>query len=75
MKLPPSVLSWIIDYLINRLQYVRLKGVLSSAISTNIGAPQGTVLAPFLFLPYAADCRSTNESYLLVKFADDTELL
>ncbi|WP_419641928.1 RNA-directed DNA polymerase, partial [Thiolapillus sp.] len=75
MKLPSSVISWIFDYLTNRLQYVRLNGVLSSVICTNTGAPQGTVLAPFLFSLYTADCRSTDESCPLVKFADDTELV
>ena len=58
-----------------RLQYVRLNGLLSSAISTNTGAPQGTVLAPFLFALYTADCRSTDKLFLLVKFVDDTELV
>ena len=75
MKLPSSVISWIFDYLTSRLQYVRLNGLLSSATSTNTGAPQGTVLAPFLFAMYTADCRSTDESCPLVKFADDTELV
>ena len=46
-----------------------------SVISTNTGEPQGTVLAPFLFALYTADCRSTDESCPLVKFADDTELV
>ena len=41
MKVPSSVISWIFDYLTRRLQYVRLNGLLSSAISTNTGAPQG----------------------------------
>ena len=36
---------------------------------------QGTVFAPFLFVLYTADCRSTGESCPLVKFADDTELV
>ena len=54
--------------------YVRLNGVRSSAIRTNIGAPQGTVLAPFLFLLYTTDCRSTDESRPLETFADDTVL-
>ena len=54
--------------------YVRLIGVLLSVICTNTGVPQGTVLAPFLFSLYTADCRSTDESCPLVKFADDTEL-
>ena len=63
MKLPSSVILWIFDYLTNRLQYARLNGVLSSAIYTNTGAPQGTVLAPFLFSLYTADCRNTDEWY------------
>ena len=62
MKLPSSIISWIFDYLTNRLQYVRLNELLSSAIRTNTGASQGTVLAPFLFALYTADCRSTDES-------------
>ena len=74
IKLSSSVISCIFDYLTNRLQCVRLNGVLSFVICTNTGAPQGTVLAPFLFSLYIADCRSTNESCPLVKFADDTEL-
>ena len=80
MKLPSSVISWIFDYLTSRLQYIRLNGLLSSAItsinnSTNTGTPQGTVLAPFLFALYTADCRSTEEPCPLVKFADDIELV
>ena len=75
MKLPSSVVLWIFDYLTNRFQYVRLNGVLSSVISTNTGAPQGTILAPFLFSLCTADCRSTDESCPLVKCADDTELV
>ena len=55
--------------------YVRLIGVLLSVICTNTGVPQGTVLAPFLFSLYTADCRSTDESCSLVKFANDTELI
>ena len=72
MKLPSSVVSWIFDYLTSRLQYVKPAGLLSAAISTNTGAPQGTGLAPFLFALYTADCRSTDESCPLV---DDTELV
>ena len=75
MKLPSSVISCIFDYLTNRLQYVKPAGLLSAAISTNTGAPQGTGLAPFLFAQYTADCRSTDESCPLVKFADDAELV
>ena len=75
MKLPSSVISWIFVYLTSRLQYVRLNGLVSSAIKTNTGAPQGTVLAPFLLALYTADCRSTDESCPVVKFVDHTELV
>ena len=75
MKLPSSAISWIFDYIKNRLQYVWLNVVLSSAIRINTGAPQGTVLTPFLFSLYTADYRSTGESCPVTKFADDTELV
>ena len=48
---------------------------MSSAIRTSTGTPQGTVLAPFLFALYTGDCRITDESCPVVKFADDTELV
>ena len=48
---------------------------MSSVVCTNTGAPQGTVLAPFLFSLYTADCKNTAESCPSVKFADDTELV
>ena len=61
MKLPSSAFSCIFDYIKNILQYVRLNVVLSSAIRTNTGAPQGTVLTPFPFSLYTADCRGIDE--------------
>ena len=75
MKLTSSVISWIFDYLTNRLQYVRLNGVLSSVICTSTGTPQGTVLAPFLFSLFTADFSSTDGSCPLVNYADGTELV
>ena len=68
-----SVASWIFDHLTDRLQYLGLNGVLSHVICTNTHAPQGTVLAPFLFSLYTANCRNTDESCPSMKFADDTE--
>ena len=75
MKLPSSVVSWIFDYLTNRLQYIWLNGELSSVICTSTGAPHGTVLAPFLLSLSTADCRSTDGLCPLVKCADDTKLV
>ena len=49
--------------------------MLSSILFTNTGAPQGTVLSPFLFSLYTADCRSTHENCIIDKYADDTALV
>ena len=45
-----SLILWVLDYLNSRPQFVRLSPILTSnTIKTNTGAPQGTVLSPFLF--------------------------
>ncbi|XP_019210193.1 NACHT, LRR and PYD domains-containing protein 3-like [Oreochromis niloticus] len=41
--------SWIIYYLTSRPQYVRLWDCVSEVVVCSTGAPEGTVLAPFLF--------------------------
>ena len=56
-----STVLWILSYLTNRPQYVKLSGtVRSDVIFTSTGAPQGTVLSPFFFSVYTADCRSSH---------------
>ena len=73
LNIPSNYCLWIMDYLTGRSQYVRLdKNVTSGTIMSNTGTPQGTVLAPFLFTVYTADCRSLVEECPLIKFADDT---
>jgi hypothetical protein len=74
---PNSLSAWILDYLTNRTQFVKISGSgnRSAMITSNTGAPQGTVLAPFLFTLYTSDCRSTEASCPLIKFADDTAMV
>ncbi len=76
-SVPSSTLAWILDYLTNRSQYVKItcNDTLSKCIKSNTGAPQGTVLAPFLFTLYTSDCRSSEPSCPLIKFADDTAMM
>uniref|UniRef100_A0A1A8MF94 Reverse transcriptase domain-containing protein n=1 Tax=Nothobranchius pienaari TaxID=704102 RepID=A0A1A8MF94_9TELE len=74
-KLHNSTTAWILDYLLNRPQFVRVGGKCSDLIFTNSGAPQGTVLSPFLFTLYTADYRHSLPSCHLQKFSDDTALL
>ena len=77
MELPPNLVMWIIRYLTERSQFVYLRSSdsRSSLLCSNTGAPQGTVLAPFLFTAYTADFQICDNNCILVKFADDTALI
>ena len=69
----PSLL--IPSYLTDRTQFVSLgRNYRSDIISSNTGAPQGTVLAPFLLTLYTSDCRTQEVMCPLIKFADDTAM-
>ena len=68
------MLSWFSSYLSNRQQRVVIDGQWSSWVNIKAGVPQGSVLAPLLFLIYSNDINSNilSESFL---YADDTSLL
>ena len=69
---------WILDFLTQRPQFVSLKSnnsvFTSSIITTNTGAPQGTVLAPVLFSIYTNSCATMFKSIPIIKYADDTSI-
>ena len=67
--------SWILDYLTDRPQYVRAQGCQSDTIICSTGAPQGTVLAPFLFTLYTADFTHNTANCHLQKFSDDSAIV
>lgn len=66
---------WILDYLTNRPQYVRTRDCVSDTVVCSTGAPQGTVLAPFLFTLYAADFSYNTATCHLQKFSDDSAIV
>ena len=75
MGVESSICRWIMDFFSNRQQQVRLGQYMSDPQYTNIGAPQGCVLSPFLYSLYTNDCTSNSSSIKLIKFADDTTLV
>ena len=68
-------MSWIVDYLMGRPQYIRLQNCVSDRVVSNTGAPEGTVLSPFLFTLFTSDFNYCTESYHLQKFSDDSAIV
>ena len=68
--------SWILDYLTNRQQYVRTRDCVLDTVVGSLGAPQGTVLAPFLFTLYTADFSHQSPIAIYKSlFADDSAVV
>ncbi|KAL6473956.1 hypothetical protein MHYP_G00175170 [Metynnis hypsauchen] len=68
MQVDAPLVSWIVDYLTGRPQYVRLQHCVSDRVVSNTGVPQGTVLSPFLFTLYTTDFSYCTETCHLQKF-------
>ncbi len=70
-----SLCSWILDFLTDRSQVVRMGNNTSSHLTLNTGAPQGCVLSPLLYSLYTHDCTATHSSNVIVKFAYNTTVI
>lgn len=70
LNLDPNVLKWIESFLYNRTQYVTVNDNDSDPHPVTSGVPQGSVLAPLLFLIYINDLTDSISSSIRL-FADD----
>jgi len=72
MQVDTPLVAWITSYLTGQPQYVRMQSNMSDTIVSNTGAPQGTVLSPFL---YTSDFRYCSQSCHLLKFLGDSAIV
>ena len=74
LKLPFSLCNWILDFLLERKHIVKIGSNFSQPLVLSIGTPQGCGLSPMLYSLFTYDCRVSDPSCVMVKFADDTTL-
>ncbi|KAI5090364.1 gastrula zinc finger protein XlCGF28.1-like [Silurus meridionalis] len=75
LGLNTSLCNWILDFLTERPQSVRIGNSISSTTTLSTGAPQGCVLSPLLFTLLTHDCATRHSSNHIIKFADDTTVV
>lgn len=70
------VLDWFRSFLSGREQRIKVENHISNSGNTSYGVPQGSTIAPILFLVYINQlCNMTIPGANLIMFADDTVLL
>lgn len=69
------VCDWLLDFLTNKSQHVRLDHHSSSTLTINTGVPQGCVLSPFLYSLFTHNCRPEHGSKDIIKFVEDTTVI
>ena len=75
LGVPTPTCNWILDFLKNRPQVLRMGKKTSAEITVSTGTPQGCCLSPKLYSLYTHDCVSTQKSNIIIKYADDTTIL
>ncbi|KAI4872612.1 hypothetical protein NFI96_024597, partial [Prochilodus magdalenae] len=75
LGLNTSLCNWVLDFLTDRPQSVRIGHNISSTTTLSTGAHQSCVLSPLLFTLLTHDCAAKHNTNHIVKFADDTSVV
>ena len=69
-----SLIPWIINFLSDRRQRVKIAGSISDWLPINAGVPQGTKLGPILFLVMINNLSISDPKSCIWKYVDDVSL-
>lgn len=71
----PHLTLWVLFFLIERQQLVRLNGYCSSTKTILTGSPQGSAVSPVLFTLYTNDCKTNKPDLMYLKYSDSTTIV
>ena len=63
--------KWLLSFLSNRSQLVRIGNQVSDLVTLQLGCPQGSVLSPLLYTIYTADLEYWLDEHSAILYADD----
>lgn len=66
------IYSWLVSFITDRIQYVKIKKFKSPVYDVSSGIPQGSRPAPLLFNIFVNDIKVTNSCVLL--FSDNLKI-
>ncbi|XP_055494275.1 zinc finger protein Helios isoform X8 [Leucoraja erinacea] len=72
LKVDTGTCNWVLNFLKQRQQTVRVGSRTSRTIAVSTGSPQGCVLSPLLFSLLTHDCTARLSNNYINKFADGT---
>jgi len=75
LGVPTTTCNWVLDFLTNRQQRVRIGSNISTELTLSTGTPQGCCLSPKLFTLYTHDCGTDRNNTAIIKYADDTTVV
>ena len=67
LGIDPSLCNWILGFLTDRKQVVKMGSKISAPLTISTGAPQGCVLSPLLYSLYTHDCMATHGSNAVLR--------
>ena len=75
LNVPCALCDWILDFLTDRPQIVKIGCNISKSIVLSTGCPQGCVISPKLYSLNTYDCCASTDKCCVVKFTDGTTIV